>query len=139
MIKERKYSKSNPANAKFHLPLINIKNVIKNYIQSQPEIYKYYNFSYKSQVHDLDLILDEYIKRVKYSSTYRSSIYLPKSTFNKIYLDLHKKRSILKNTYMGLLRLYFKKGSNRKLLYRHTDTTCIVNKNGSTKVKYNGL
>ena len=88
MIKERKYSEQNPANAKYHKPLINIKNAIKKYIQSQPEIYKYYNFSYKSQVHDQDLILDECIKRVKYGSTYRSSIYLPKSTFNKIYLDL---------------------------------------------------
>jgi hypothetical protein len=137
MIKERKYSEQNPANAKYHTPLAKIKNAIKKYIQSQPEIYKYYNFSYKSQVHDLDLILDECIKRVKYGNTYRSSIYLPKSTFNKIYLDLHK-RNIIKNTYIDLLKLYFKKGANRKLLYRHTDTTCIVNKNGSTKVKYNG-
>ena len=137
MIKERKYSEQNPANAKYHKHLINIKNAIKKYIQSQPEIYKYYNFSYKSQVHDLDLILDEYIKRVKYGSTYRSSIYLPKSTFNKIYLDLHK-RNILKNSYIELLKMYFKKSPNRKLMYRFTDTTCFVNKNGKTKVKYNG-
>lgn len=137
MIKERKYSEQNPANAKYHLPLIKIRNAIKYYIQSQPNIYKYYNFSYKAQVHDLDLILDECIKRVKYGYTYRSSIYLPKSTFNKIYLDLQK-RNILKNTYIALLKLYFIKGANRKLLYIHTDTTCIVNKNGSSKVKYNG-
>ena len=45
----------------------------------------------KSQIHDLDLILDECIERVKYGKTYRSSKFsklLPKSTFNKIYLDL---------------------------------------------------
>lgn len=65
----------NPANTKYHTFLIKIKNAIKKYIQSQPEIYKYYNFSYKSQVQDLDLILDECIKRVKYGNTYRSSIY----------------------------------------------------------------
>ena len=107
----------------------------------------------------MDLILDECIKRVKYGSTYRSSIYLPKSTFNKIYLDLHK-RNILKKSYIELLKMYFKKSPNRKLMYRFTirtllkmyfkkspnrklmyrftDTTCFVNKNGKTKVKYNG-
>ena len=137
MIRERKYNEQNPANAKYRTPLIKIRDAIKKYIESQPEIYKYYNFSYKSQKHDLDLILDECVERVKYGKTYRSSKLLPKSTFNKIYLDLHK-RDILKNSYIELLKLYFIKGPNRKLMYRFTDTTCIVNKNGSDKVRYNG-
>lgn len=137
MILERKYNEQNPANYKYCQQLIKIRNAIKKYIQLQPNIYKYYNFSYKSQVHDLDLILDECIERVKYGKTYRSSKLLPKSTFNKIYLDLYK-RNILKDTYIDLLKTYFYKNPASKLKYRFTDTTCIINKNGSEKVKYNG-
>ena len=103
MIKERKYSEQNPANAKHHLKLINIKDAIKKYIQSQPNIYKYYNFTYKSQVHNLDLILDECIERVKNGKTYESSKLLPKSTFNDAFQKLNK-RGILKKTYMELLK-----------------------------------
>ena len=45
---------------------------------------------------------------------------------------------ILKNTYIDLLKKYFKKASNRKLKYQYTDTTIIPNKYGSDLVKYNG-
>jgi hypothetical protein len=114
-----------------------IKNAIKRYILSQPKLIKYYNFTYKRQDHNIDLILTECIKRVKNGNTYKSSIYLPSSTFNDAYQKLHK-RKILKNTYIELLKLYFEKGPNRKLLYRHRDTTFIVNKNGHNKVEYNG-
>ena len=48
------------------------------------------------------------------------------------------KKNILTNTYIELLNKYFMKAPNRKLKYRYTDTTCIVNKNGKDKVKYNG-
>ena len=137
MIKERKYNNDNAANAKCHIPQIKIREAIKYYINSQPNLTKYYDFSYKSQEHNLDLILDECIERVKYGKTYRSSKFIPKSTFHKHFQLLHK-RKILKNTYIELLKEYFKKGANRKLLYRYKDTTCIVNKNGKEDVEYNG-
>jgi hypothetical protein len=133
---KRKYSENNPANAEYHIPLIKIRNAIKYYIQSQPNLYKYYNFSLPAQQHDLDLILDQCIERVKYGYTYRSSKLLPKSTFNDAYQNLQK-RNILKKTYIELLEQYFIKGPNRKLLYRYKDSTCVVNKNGSENVKYN--
>lgn len=140
MIKEkiykRKYDENNPANAKYHIPLIKIRNAIKFYIQSQPNLYKYYNFSLPSQEHDLDLVLDQCIERVKYGYTYRSSKLLPKSTFNDAYQKLQK-RGIIKRTYIELLEQYFIKSPNRKLLYRYKDSTCVVNKNGSDNVKYN--
>ena len=136
-MKERKYNNDNPANAKYHIPLIKIKNAIKNYIMQQPKLYKYYNFSIHTQDHDLNLLLDECIERVKYGKTYRSSKLIPKSTFNDAYQNFQK-RGILTQTYIKLLEQYFKKGPNRKLLYRHKDSTCSVNKNGSDKVKYNG-
>ena len=137
MIEEKKYNEQNKANPKYHLISDKIKNAIKKYIYSKPKLLKYYNFTYKSQEHHIDLILNECIKRVKSGNTYRSSIYLPKSTFNDAYQKLQK-RNILKNTYIELLNLYFKKSPNRKLLYRHRDTTFIVNKNGHDKVEYNG-
>jgi len=62
---------------------------------------------------------------------------LPKSTFNFHFQNLNK-RKILRKTYEELLKEYFKKGPNRKLLYRYKDTTYIVNKNGHENVKYNG-
>lgn len=137
MIKERKYNENNPANAQYHIPLIKIRNAIKKYIMSQPKLYKYYDFSFHKQEHDLDLLLDESIERVKNGKTYRSSKLIPKTTFNTAYQNFCK-RGIMKNTYIELLNMYFKKGPNRKLMYRHKDSTCIVNKNGSDKVKYNG-
>ena len=137
MIKEKKYNEENKANPKYHYMIDKLKNAIKSYIYSQPKLLKYYNFTYKRQEHDLDTILIESIKRVKNGDTYKSSMYLPSSTFNDAYQKLHK-RKILKNTYIELLKLYFEKGPNRKLLYRHRDTTFIVNKNGHDKVQYNG-
>jgi hypothetical protein len=136
-MKERKYNENNIANAKYHIPLIKIREAIKCYIKSKPNLIKYYNFSYKTQEHDLNLILDECIERVKNGNTYRSSKRLPKSTFNFHFQNLHK-RNILKNTYIELLKEYFKKCPNRKLLYRYKDSTYIVNKNGHENVKYNG-
>ena len=98
---KRKYNDNNPANAKYHIPLIKIRNAIKSYIQSQPNLYKYYNFSLHTQEHDLDLILDQCIERIKYGYTYRSSKLLPKST---LYLEkyfLLKKGNILAKYNLG--------------------------------------
>ena len=134
--KENKYSNDNPANAKKNLCLVKIRNVIKIYIYSKPELKKYYDFTYHAQEHRLDLILDECIERVKYGKTYESSKLLPKSTFNDAFQKLNK-RGILKKTYMELLKIYFEKGPNGKLRYRFKDSTCIVNKCGSDKVAYN--
>ena len=136
-MKERKYNENNIANAEYHIPLIKIREAIKCYIKSKPKLIKHYNFNYKSQCHDLDLILDECIEKVKNGNAYRLSKRLPKSTLNFHYQNLHK-RNILRGTYEELLKEYFKKGANRKLLYRYKDTTYIVNKNGKENVKYNG-
>ncbi len=35
MVFERKYSNDNPANAKYNIPLVHMRNAIKNYIKSQ--------------------------------------------------------------------------------------------------------
>ena len=62
--KENKYSNDNPANAKKNLCLVKIRNAIKIYIYSKPELKKYYDFTYHAQEHRLDLILNECIERV---------------------------------------------------------------------------
>ena len=97
MILKTKYNNDNPANSKYNLPLIHIRNAIKNYINSKPKLKKYYDFSNKNQEHHLDTILDECIERVKFGKTYRSSKLLPKSTFNDAYKELHKKKYINKH------------------------------------------
>lgn len=66
MIRESKYNNDNPANAKKNIFLVKIKNAIKNYIYSKQELKKYYDFTYHTQEHDLGLILDECIERVKF-------------------------------------------------------------------------
>ena len=81
-------------------------------------------------------LIDECIQRVKHGKAYRASELIPKSTLHDAFEKMQK-RSIIKNTYMELLKKYFEKSPSRKLLYRHKDSTCVVNKYGSENVKYN--
>ena len=46
---------------------------------------------------------------VRYGKSYRSSKFIPKTTFNTSYQNFCK-RGIMKNTYIELLNMYFKKG-----------------------------
>ena len=74
---------------------------------------------------------------IKYAIPWREVRYLHYSTIYSAYKRLLY-FNILKNTYIELLKKYFKKCPNRKLKYQYTDTTCISNKYGSKLVKYNG-
>jgi len=115
----------------------NIAKVIIKYINSQYKIKKYFDFSYKSQKHHLIDQLKEIIKIIKYALPWRiinniswNTVY---STYKRLlYFD------VIKNTYIELLRKYFKKAPNNKLKIQITDTTCIRNRYGSSMVNYNG-
>jgi len=82
-------------------------------------------------------ILPELIKVVKYAILWREIKTIHYNTCYSVYKRLIQ-FGIFKNTYIDLLRKYFKKGQNKKLKYQYTDTTCVSNKYGSTLVSYNG-
>ena len=114
-----------------------IIKAIKLNIYSNKNVCKYFNFTYKSQKHKIECILKEIIKVIKYAIPWRLIESIPYSTVYSSYKRLLH-FNILKNTYIDLLKLYFKKSPNKKLKYQYTDTTCISNKYGSELVKYNG-
>lgn len=123
------------ANKKYHeITDLLVKSII-NFIKKNPKLYKYYNFTYKTQIYSLKVIIYGIIEIVKYGKCYRSSRTIPKSTLHDAYVRLCD-RGIITNTYIQLLNKYIKKGPSNKLRYIYTDTTCIVNKYGSEKASY---
>lgn len=120
-----------------HLKNEHIINAIIKNINNSQNIKKHFDFSYKSQKHELKDLLNEIIKIIKYALPWRE---IDKFSYNTVY-SVYKtliKFKILKSTYIDLLKLYLKKCPNKKLKYQYTDTTCIPNKYGSDLVKYNG-
>jgi hypothetical protein len=114
-----------------------IIKAIKNNIYKNVKVKKYFNFTYKSQKHKIENILKEIIMVIKYAIPWREIKCVPYSTVYSSYKRLLY-FNILKNTYIELLKKYFKKCPNKKLKYQYTDTTCVSNKYGSELVKYNG-
>lgn len=115
----------------------NIKQAILKYIKSNKEINKHFNFTYHTQKHRLEDMLNEIIPIIKFAIPWRETISV---SFNSAY-DTYKrliKFGVLKKTYMELLKKYFIKTPANKLKLIYTDTTCVVNKYGSELVKYNG-
>jgi hypothetical protein len=118
----------------------NDKKIIKaivNNINSNSEIKKYYDFTYKSQKHNIENILTEILIIIKYAIPWRETRNIAYSTVYSSYKRLIF-FGILKSTYIDLLKIYLKLGANKKLKYQYTDTTIVSNKYGSSLVKYNG-
>jgi hypothetical protein len=114
-----------------------IINAIKRNIITNNKILKYFNFTYTTQKHKIEDILREILKVIKYGIPWRLIENIPYSTVYSSYKRLLY-FNILRNTYIDLLHLYFKKQPNQKLKYQYTDTTCVSNKYGSEFVEYNG-
>ncbi len=87
--------------------------------------------------HELNVQLNEIIKVIKYGAPWRTIEKIPWETAYKTYIKLLK-RNIIKNTYIDLLRQYYKTAPHGKLKLQFTDTTCVKNRYGSDLVKYNG-
>lgn len=113
-----------------------INQIIKN-INLNKKISKHFDFTYKSQKHEIKVVLTEILKVIKYALPWREIINIPYSTAYSVYKKLLK-LNILKSTYIELLKIYFQKSKNRKLKYLITDTTCVNNRCGSQMVEYNG-
>lgn len=101
------------------------------HIKSQPELYKCYNFTYRTQKYKLDDILTDIVYIMKTGISYRNLRSAIKwQTVYKVWRKLVKHK-VFEFTYAELLRKYLKKGSlNKKLKLISTDTTFIMNKNG---------
>lgn len=141
IIKEQKEFVNDPENRSINKKHKLFDNIIKqsiiSYIKSNKDLYKHYNFMYKTQIHTLDTVIGEIIDFFKMAKSYRSSSVLPKST---LYDHVNKltKLCILKETYADLLNTYLIKTPSKKLKQRYTDTTFIVNKYGTEKIGYSG-
>lgn len=129
--------KNKTPNKQYNLVTNIVKKSLISYIMKDKNIYKYYDFSYKTQKHNLNLIISEIIELIKYAKTYRSSQNIPKSTLFDHFKKLTK-LGILKNTYRELLEVYLTKTPTKKLKQRYTDTTFIVNKYGTENIGYSG-
>ena len=114
-----------------------IIKAIKSNIMKNKDVSKYFDFSYKSQKHNIESILVEILKVIKYAIPWRLINSIPYTTVYSSYKRLLH-FNILKLTYIDLLHFYLKKRPNKKLKIQYTDTTCISNKFGSKFVKYNG-
>lgn len=110
---------------------------IIKHIYNQPKIKIYFDFSFKSQKHKIYNQLKEIIKVIKYGIPWRTIENIPWNTAYATYKRLLK-LNVIKDTYIGLLKQYFKKAPNRKLKIQITDTTCVKNRYGSDLVNYNG-
>lgn len=114
-----------------------IKAITTN-INNNSKVKKYYDFTFKSQKHNIKNILKEILMVIKYAIPWREIINIPYSTVYSVYKRLLY-FNILKSTYIDLLKIYLKKCPNKKLKYQYTDTTIVSNKYGSTLAKYNGF
>lgn len=141
IIKEQKEFVNNPENKlinkKYKLMDNIVKQSIVSYVKSNIDIYKHYNFMYKTQIHTLDTVISEIIDFFKFAKSYRSSSILPKSTLYD-HVEKLSKLNVLKGTYIDLLDTYLVKTPAKKLKQRYTDTTFIVNKYGTESIGYSG-
>ena len=89
-----------------------IINAIKLNITNNKNILKYFDFSYTSQKHKIECILAEILKVIKYGILWRLIENISYSTIYSSYKRLLY-FGILRNTYIDLLRIYFKKQPNK--------------------------
>lgn len=125
------------ANKSYHKLNNILLSSIEKYIINREDIYNHFNFSHNRQKHSLKCVLSELLEIIKYAKPYRSSTKIPHSTLKDSY-DMLCKYNVFEGTYIALLNKYIKSCPSKKLKKRYTDTTCIVNKYGSDKVKYFG-
>ena len=117
---------------------------ILNYINTDKNIKKYFDFTYKSQKFQPRMLLEIIGRVLKEGISWRSidTFYGHDSTYPKwqtvyaFYKKLINKKIIL-NTYAQMLRKYYRKNKNKLLKYRFTDTSFIYSRNGGTSVKFN--
>jgi len=141
-----------------NIPLI--KSIINN-IKQNKELYKHFNFSYRTQKYRLEDTLPIILDVLKYGFSWRYTTKLDKNKFKsnthyillktkiktnikniawitiyKIYVKLND-YNIFESTYKELLKKYIKKNKNKNFQYILTDTTTIYNKYNTDTAKRN--
>ena len=114
-----------------------ICKAIVNNINNNSKIKKHFDFTYCTQKHKLKDIVEQIIDIIKYALPWRFIKTIPYGTVYKAYQKMIKFK-VIKNTYIDLLRLYFKKGPNSKLRLQTSDTTCVRNRYGSELISFSG-
>ena len=115
-------------------------NAIIKKVKTIPILWKSFNFTYKSQKYKLIDMLKQILMILKqgYSWRFVSEI---KTTinWNSIYKVFNKLNhyDIFKSTYIDTLKIYLKKGANKKLQYISTDTSVCYNRYNNDKVGKN--
>ncbi len=114
-----------------------IVDAVINTINNDKYLKKYYDFSYKLQIHKLEDIIPEIVHHIKYGVPWRANTKYNFTTLYSTYIKLIK-REILFKTYRELLLKYLETDMEKKLSIQSTDVTVISNRNGSDLVQYNG-
>lgn len=113
-------------------------NLLIRHIKTNKKLYKSFNFSYHTQKYTLRDVLTDIVYVMKTGISYRNLRSAIKwQTIYKVYRKLISNK-VFNLTYNQMLKKYVKRGGlNRKLRYISTDTTFIMNKNGSEKIGLN--
>ena len=116
----------------------NLINSIYNYIKKyKPDLFKTYDFSYKTQKYSLKTILEGCILFIKVSSSWRNFKF-QNINHNNLYKNFSKlsKENIFSDSYKFLLNKYLKQ-NNKKITSIYTDTTTVLNKYNTDCVQRN--
>lgn len=95
-----------------------------------------FNFTYHAQKYKLNEFLVGIIYVLKKGIVWRDYKKVYWNSLYKAFVKLSK-LNIFHNSYIGLLKKYFRKTPAKKLRFIYTDTTIIHNINGSDKMKRN--
>ena len=117
---------------------------ILNYINTNPDHQKYFDFTFKAQKYEpklllkmIGIVLKEGLSWRSIATFYGDYEIFPKwQTVYAFYKKLINKRIIL-STYVQMLKKYYIKNKNGPLKYRFTDTSFIYSRNGGKNVKFN--
>ena len=116
-----------------------LKNIICKHVLNNCNIKKHFNFSYKTQKHNISKIISVILTILKTGMTYKDAEDIYNISHSTIYNTFKRlqKFNVFESTYIQLLQKYITKSPNKKLKYRLTDTTNIYNKKCKIHTAYN--